>query len=899
MRKIKHFLLLTAMLLCSFVCKAQFTATVEQYPRIDYSTTAAEFELSEIAKVLGTDTATLVAALDAWYYYDKESGAEKPADMFFLKVGEELVADYDYTPGYFWINRDGSVGTWGEGAVYYNQIWWDNESNADKFYIELGQFPDSLKAGATFTPTFVLQHGDKLATFDVTYTVKPLPAMPKTELEIAKLEIVGETETVVEQYPRGNYSSSVAYVNIAGVADKLGIDAEVFEALIPAGLGFYRPYVDITTGFKVDSLTSAVTYGGWGRVVFDATTGKPLTEVCIAPWDAEGLYGMDSWVYNSKSDTLGCNIVQYPGKLKVGDTFYSYVYIVYGNKAYRIKYTLNIVEDPNSRALETMTKVGESVFRIEQQPNNNYATSAITLNTDSIAELLGCAVGDMSFLAIENNGVLSAESTAGNGGYWLTQDGFICSWGNDAYSFVEPATLNNYSQLNIGQMPYNTVVGEEAHALLYLTSGDKYYELDITLAIEGVRQLRTGDTFVYVDEEGVEKTYFVTGGNLIVNPSFDEGTDGWTGGAGGALTGVDWHSTGGVDGGAYIRPTEIAGMGSNGSIGTAWELEKGKTYVFSYFIRQNTNLSAVSQEGYIVTSETDTPRGVETKTIMYAHEDANCAWTQNLVVTTAEYKFLQFRARWLGGSHCFDSFILAEVMDMSELTEDAFAGTYGGNLTLTHLTGEENTLESQVVTISKDGDGKFNVTIPSFVIMPGTELGEFTVEDVTVTNTGDGSYSLIKEVFNIIGTQSDSAPMSFPNSALKGSVYADGTIEISIEVKQNSAMALTTATFIGKKSDVMVMPVELLYADKAVKNIESATEYAKDRIGRIIGKTVDEVSFPLGLRKIKGIEIQNFKEKFFIIFIHLVEKGHQMWYTGTKYRFATENDFALSWEKEE
>lgn len=54
-----------------------------------------------------------------------------------------------------------------------------------------------------------------------------------------------------------------------------------------------------------------------------------------------------------------------------------------------------------------------------------------------------------------------------------------------------------------------------------------------------------------------------------------------------------------------------------------------------------------------------------------------------------------------------------------------------------------------------------------------------------------------------------------------------------------------------KKSDVMVMPVELLYADKAVKNIESAIEYAKDRIGRIIGKTVDEVSFPLGLRKIK------------------------------------------------
>lgn len=55
----------------------------------------------------------------------------------------------------------------------------------------------------------------------------------------------------------------------------------------------------------------------------------------------------------------------------------------------------------------------------------------------------------------------------------------------------------------------------------------------------------------------------------------------------------------------------------------------------------------------------------------------------------------------------------------------------------------------------------------------------------------------------------------------------------------------------GKKSDVMVMPVELLYADKALKDPESAAKYAKDRIGRITGKTVDEVSFPLGMRKIK------------------------------------------------
>lgn len=178
------------------------------------------------------------------------------------------------------------------------------------------------------------------------------------------------------------------------------------------------------------------------------------------------------------------------------------------------------------------------------------------------------------------------------------------------------------------------------------------------------QQLKTGDQFTYVNKDGIEKMYVVTGDNLIENPSFDAGTEGWLGGAGGTLTNTEVNYSGGVDDGAYIRPTSSSGKGNDNSIGTAWEIEAGKTYVFSYFIRQNTDVNAVASEGYIVTSETDTPRGDETKTIMLAHEDADCAWTQNLVVTTAEFKYLQFCARWLGGSKCFDAFILAEVTEI-------------------------------------------------------------------------------------------------------------------------------------------------------------------------------------------------------------------------------------------
>ena len=81
------------------------------------------------------------------------------------------------------------------------------------------------------------------------------------------------------------------------------------------------------------------------------------------------------------------------------------------------------------------------------------------------------------------------------------------------------------------------------------------------------QQLKTGDHFEY-NGNG----YTIVGENLIENPSFDNGLDGWLGGAGGALENTTLNNTGGVDGGAYIVPTQNAGKGSNSSIGMAWPL---------------------------------------------------------------------------------------------------------------------------------------------------------------------------------------------------------------------------------------------------------------------------------------------------------------------------------------
>ena len=55
----------------------------------------------------------------------------------------------------------------------------------------------------------------------------------------------------------------------------------------------------------------------------------------------------------------------------------------------------------------------------------------------------------------------------------------------------------------------------------------------------------------------------------------------------------------------------------------------------------------------------------------------------------------------------------------------------------------------------------------------------------------------------------------------------------------------------GKEKDIIIMPVELLYAEKYLSDPVFAEEYAKKTIGTIRNKVVSSISFPLGKRPLK------------------------------------------------
>ena len=126
--------------------------------------------------------------------------------------------------------------------------------------------------------------------------------------------------------------------------------------------------------------------------------------------------------------------------------------------------------------------MGEETVTVKQEPRDDYSATAVHPDVDAIAAALGCEVGAIGMVALNDKDNF-ANSTANNGGFWFSDAGTVVAWGNGAL-FVEPTTANDYSTLNVGQHPNrNYQPGEESNAYLYFTNGTKYYAYTVALKI--------------------------------------------------------------------------------------------------------------------------------------------------------------------------------------------------------------------------------------------------------------------------------------------------------------------------------------------------------------------------------------------------------------------------------
>lgn len=193
------------------------------------------------------------------------------------------------------------------------------------------------------------------------------------------------------------------------------------------------------------------------------------------------------------------------------------------------------------------------------------------------------------------------------------------------------------------------------------------------------------------------KRYEVTSDNLIYNPSFEDGVDGWYSGAWNYASASNYtlQAEGGFDGGAYLQYS-AGGVGSDKNIRNTWNISPGETYLFRCYTSGKTPASNNFQYSKLWASKD----GAEETTTLYqlqwgaAANQTSDTWTENNYIFTATTSYVVFRSSWTENAK-LDGFFLGTVQLYIDDTayEAAYEAAYNALLDdeYSNVRGEEYT----------------------------------------------------------------------------------------------------------------------------------------------------------------------------------------------------------------
>ena len=501
-----HFKKLMAVVVCllaGMTAQAQFQGTVTQYPTSDYSNSPAKFKLTEVAQALETDTATLAKAYNTW----QEAETWEGENMFWLIGANDAATDEPTADGKgFWMTAEGERIGYGEGAIWFAFALVDVEN--DVFSINCGQMPNAMKAEDSGHAKFQLRYNGKSVNFEVTLNVvaKPVVDIPQPELAWGKLTIVEEITKDVTQKPRSGYDADKVEVDLTEALTKLGVSGDLLKDELSQLLFAKKAYVteDAVMGAQMsDSLTnesSAGAPGFWLRNFSDAE-GNPTFECGRFAYDGDDCFYAEAFAFDTETGILSCNLGQMPNKLKGGNTYFADIYIVYGDKAIKIRYNL-ILPEVKVGTLEDYEKAGENTIRVEMEPAESYDTKNFSIDIETMVNALGCQVGEIDdFYMLDSEIDFATGKNQEGVGYWVSMEGKVVNWGNDAMFYVTPKA-DDYSKFGVGQYPGHMNIGDSARATLYFVAGSKYYQLNVDLVIVAPKQVEV--VFESVAQRSIE-----------------------------------------------------------------------------------------------------------------------------------------------------------------------------------------------------------------------------------------------------------------------------------------------------------------------------------------------------------------------------------------------------------
>ena len=442
------------------VANAQYKVEVNSAPHDNWVSGGQNFDPTELATALGTDTAALHQAI--------------VADSIVYRLdGEEKSNTYTGNHNEWWMALDGTPQGYGdEGTSWfvglsYDEAALDSTLANDVISVYVGQMPgvfSKIYEPSALKCTILLIVGDKKVSFDVTQNVEAAvpSSLAEPVKELSKLGIVKDYTLELNFVPGKSYEGKTYTTTLDGIYEALGVEQADLDANVNDHILAQIVNTDSVGDTEVYSLSDNLEIpevaagGAWfGRYVnYDEANDveTPLTISCPKGWAT----GYNTFYTQSMTLANGeFSIVsgQFPDIMKEGDTDYTYLYITVGDKAARVKVQA-VVKKPEAVDPSDIVKVGETTVEVSAGIDNNYATKGFSIDMEAIVAALGCTTADLEDVyALDQDSVISDNHTEGSGGFYYNAEGRIENWGSNAAAFIARTTTSlQDGKFTIGQM---------------------------------------------------------------------------------------------------------------------------------------------------------------------------------------------------------------------------------------------------------------------------------------------------------------------------------------------------------------------------------------------------------------------------------------------------------------
>ena len=442
------------------MANAQYKVEINSAPHDNFVSGGQNFDPTELAQALGTDTASLHKAIVA-------------ENIVYRLDGEEKSNTYTGNHNEWWMALDGTPQGYGdEGTSWfvglsYDEAALDSTLANDVISVYVGQMPgvfSKIYEPSTLKCTILLIVGDKEVSFDVTQNVEAGVPSSLTEpvKELSKLNIVKDYTLELNFVPGKSYEGKTYTTTLDGIYDALGVEQADLDANVNDHILAQIVNTDSVGDTEVYSFSDNLEIpevaagGAWfGRYInYDEANDveTPLTISCPKEWNTgyNTFYTQNMTLANGEFSILSG---QFPDIMKEGDTDYTYLYITVGDKAARVKVQA-IVKKPEAVDPSQIVKVGETTVEVSAGIDNNYVTKGFTIDMETIVAALGCTTADLEDVyALDQDSVISDNHTEGSGGFYYNAEGRIENWGSNAAAFIaRTSTSLQDGKFTIGQM---------------------------------------------------------------------------------------------------------------------------------------------------------------------------------------------------------------------------------------------------------------------------------------------------------------------------------------------------------------------------------------------------------------------------------------------------------------